>query len=481
MFRDKATDKTLLQDMVRKSQRRLVHLSTGHRLCHALDDETKQLPDISPPKIGARNVSFRLPAHHGHKYAIPDDTNGFDVHDAPDLPKIHPHVVAVSTSITQDEVVNNNTVVVETDNRALYRQAMADIKDINALGAKRLFKKDKSKSPEARLSSRDAARQWFRNLQSSAHELAPSSVLGGCFHHSKWQPLTFGSTVFLESCATRTCLRISGNGKSVPNSSSSDGADPGTLLRLVDFVNPARRGSIYDGDFFWLRLDTHRPDLPKKRDAVAVYLHEMTFLLSWTVASVANGAKATTEKLASVLETTVPSVAHYGFDASMAECLSENGAAMHLAKWTIGLGKLDSCKANESTDDAYHHERLDPTQPLHNYSLVNLLQGDLALGVDPSSNNLDECNLSAAPFLWRVCIRDTVAMKRQTDVNLVKATSSLDESRQTIAGFATTRKNLHRRRTEVLQASTAHLAMVDHVKEIHKVEYFTHKYKANQV
>ncbi|KAG9416698.1 hypothetical protein AC1031_001078 [Aphanomyces cochlioides] len=268
-------------------------MSTGHRLCHALDDETK-LPDISPPKIGARNVSFRLPVNQGHKYAIPDETNGLNVHNAPDLPKIHSHVVAEPTSVTQDEVVNN-TVVVKTDNRALYRQAMVDIKDINALGAKRLFKKDKSKSPEARLSSRDEARQWFRNLQSSARELAPSSVLGGCFHHSKWQPLTFGSTVFLESCATRTCLRISGNGKCVPNSSSSDGADPGTLLRLVDFVNPARREGIYDGDFVWLRLDTYRPDLPKKRDAVVVYLHETTFLLSWTVASVANGAKATTK------------------------------------------------------------------------------------------------------------------------------------------------------------------------------------------
>ncbi|RHY31811.1 hypothetical protein DYB32_003130 [Aphanomyces invadans] len=176
---------------------------------------------------------------------------------------------------------------------------------------------------------------------------------------------------------------------------------------------------VFHGDDVWLRLDDFCPDLPTKRDPITTYVKEVQHYVSW--GERANGLTGQTSCLANVLETLVPSIAHYGYDTSMAECLGEIHAAMHLAKWTIEA--VGSSTQGDENDDVYDRG-------------------------SPCYGNI-----------------------------VVKASVNLVESHQRATTFLGTKNDIVTDQIETHQASRTHLAMIHDAKETHAVEYFTHKFK----
>ncbi|KAF0699329.1 Aste57867_10119 [Aphanomyces stellatus] len=415
MHHEKATDKTLLHDMVRKSNQRLIHMSTGHRLRDALDIDmlsefrTKHHPVATSPVKLARQLTA-LP-DRGSKYAVAHAAETHDVQLL--LPnkrsvspiKLKPHHIKLSGSLSEHDAILNDQPIPGTGgptdtlsplahitnypteldaSRVLYKNSITSVHVLNTLGKLTKARKKTKKGPVvAQGTSKDEARLWFRDLKRSATEpIALPMPPPGAFRHHKWLHLTYGSSVYLESSITRTCLLLDSSGKSVPNTTARDAPDPGTLFRIVDFTNPMRRGFVYEGDEFWLRLDHHRPHLVKDRDPVALYVNDVQHLLSWSIA--ADGGTKSTKCVASVLETLVPSIAHYGYDTSMVECLRENHAAMQLAKWVVGV-KGAVADDDPLGDDFEHKKAMLPSDPVCNYATVYLRQGDMVLRVDSPS------------------------------------------------------------------------------------------------
>ncbi|ETV89074.1 hypothetical protein H257_00457 [Aphanomyces astaci] len=512
----------LLHSMVRKSTRRLVRISTGHRLRDSIDTNDNPGPKFSLIQpADSHRLTRHLSILQERKYTVTDDTikdeDGAecDAQDNSSQPfemasvamacRRRNGALATSLGASKDQGVLP-LMQVRTDlhgaqwNRALYRRALASVRQLNALGSLSLSKQPvpggvDNNAPAP--SPAEVSRQWFRDLQTKA-TAPPPLPTPGSYRHSKWHHVTYGSTIYLESCATRACLLLGGSGKSVSNSQRRHAADPGTLLRMVDFADPFRRGYIYDGDAMWLRLDQFNPLLPKKRDPVALYLNDVQFFLSWSVA--ADGSSGQTVCIASALEALVPSIAHYGYDTSMAECLGENHAVMHLAKWTIQVvpsaadNDLDDEKDELYVGDEYCHGRAgneppDVNRPICNYSVVHLRQDDRLLVADKATGVASMQHVrSTSPrhtkaAQWRLCVRDPMPPTHPTGPlhlagsSAEKATVNLHQSHRRTTAYFSTKNDMATDQMETHLASRTHLAMIHNAQETHAVEYFAHKYK----
>ncbi|KDO30938.1 hypothetical protein SPRG_04126 [Saprolegnia parasitica CBS 223.65] len=124
--------------------------------------------------------------------------------------------------------------------------------------------------------------KWFEALRESVEASIPATSIPPALAHSKFEPMTYGATIFLMSMATRTCLLLEdAHGKSVRNSRAHNDPRPGSCFRLVDFTNPTRTGPIRDGDAIWLQLvGSQKPLHPPTSDVLHDYVNERQFYLA---------------------------------------------------------------------------------------------------------------------------------------------------------------------------------------------------------
>ncbi|RHY37398.1 hypothetical protein DYB34_002476 [Aphanomyces astaci] len=253
--------------------------------------------------------------------------------------------------------------------------------------------------------------------------------------------------------STRRLVRISTGHRLRDSIDTNDNPGPKfSLIQPADSHRLTRHLSILQERKYTVTDDTIK-DEDGAEYPVALYLNDVQFFLSWSVA--ADGSSGQTACIASALEALVPSIAHYGYDTSMAECLGENHAVMHLAKWTIQV--VPSAADNDLDDE----------------------KDELYVG--GKENNTSPRHTKAAQ--WRLCVRDPMPPTHPTGPlhlagsSAEKATVNLRQSHRRTTAYFSTKNDRATDQMETHLASRTHLAMIHNAQETHAVEYFAHKYK----
>ncbi|RHY92060.1 hypothetical protein DYB35_003478 [Aphanomyces astaci] len=150
----------------------------------------------------------------------------------------------------------------------------------------------------------------------------------------------------------------------------------------------------------------------------------------------------------------------------MAECLGENHAVMHLAKWTIQV--VPSAADNDLDDE----------------------KDELYVGgkekksaMQPTAHNMSTSPRHTKAAQWRLCVRDPMPPTHPTGPlhlagsSAEKATVNLRQSHRRTTAYFSTKNDRATDQMETHLASRTHLAMIHNAQETHAVEYFAHKYK----